>query len=172
MSDPFTGEIRMFGFNFPPRGWATCDGQLLPISQNTALFSLLGTFYGGNGSTTFSLPDLRDRMPMCAGQGSGLSFRSLGQTGGTPTVQLTRAEMPQHNHAWKPSTEPANLKQPNATRSFAAASANAYAPGSPGAKMSDQTIGVDRPGLAPRQHPAVALRAVLHRPPGEYPKRP
>jgi microcystin-dependent protein len=141
VSDPFTGEIRMFGFNFAPRGWATCDGQLLSISQNTALFSILGTFYGGNGSTTFALPNLADRMPMGAGQGNGLSFRPIGQSGGTPTVSLLRNEMPQHNHGWKPSTEPANLKQPNPTRSFAAASANAYAPGNPTSKLAAQTIG-------------------------------
>jgi microcystin-dependent protein len=82
MSDPFLGEIRIFGFNFPPRGWATCSGQLLPIAQNTALFSLLGTTYGGNGQTTFALPDLRGRVPLSFGQGPGLSNYSLGEVAG------------------------------------------------------------------------------------------
>ncbi len=81
MSEPFIGEIRMVGFNFAPRGWASCDGQLLPISQNQALFALLGTTYGGDGRTTFALPDLRSRVPMHAGQGPGLPDRRLGERG-------------------------------------------------------------------------------------------
>ena len=98
MSDPFVAEIRMVGFNFAPRGWATCDGQLLPISQNTALFSLLGTFYGGDGKSTFGLPNLGGSTPIAAGQGAGLSPYSLGQSGGTTSVTLLQAEMAQHNH--------------------------------------------------------------------------
>lgn len=96
MSDPFTGEIRMFGFNFPPRGWATCDGQLLPISQNTAVFSLLGTFYGGNGSTNFALPDFRGRVPVHVG---GSWLMGMGQ--GTTGVTLTRDQLPAHQHVAK-----------------------------------------------------------------------
>lgn len=88
MSEPFVGEIRMVGFNFAPRGWATCDGQLMPIAQNTSLFSLLGTTYGGDGRTTFALPDLRGRVPMHAGTGPGLSRRSLGDKGGTELATL------------------------------------------------------------------------------------
>lgn len=96
--DPFVAEIRMFAGNFAPRGWATCDGQLLPISQNTALFSLLGTFYGGNGQTTFALPDLQGSFPMFWGQGAGLSLYDLGQQSGSDTVTLIQSEIPAHNH--------------------------------------------------------------------------
>jgi microcystin-dependent protein len=98
VSTPFLGEIRMFGFNFAPIGWALCQGQLLPITQNVALFSLLGTFYGGNGTSTFALPDLRSRVPLSMGQGTGLSNYTIGQAGGTETVTLSLAQMPAHNH--------------------------------------------------------------------------
>ena len=96
--DAFIGMIAMFGFNFPPRNWALCAGQLLPIAQNTALFSLLGTTYGGNGQTTFGLPDLRGRVPIGMGNGPGLSQRSLGEAGGTENVTLISTQMPAHNH--------------------------------------------------------------------------
>jgi len=97
--EPFLGEIIMFGGNFAPRGWALCDGQLLPIAQNTALFSILGTTYGGDGRTTFGLPELRGRAPIHAGHGPGLSDVRLGQKGGLETVTLTQAQMPAHNHS-------------------------------------------------------------------------
>jgi microcystin-dependent protein len=97
-SNPFLGEIFMAGFNFAPRGYAMCNGQVLPIAQNTALFSLLGTTYGGNGQTTFALPDLRGRVPVHVGQGPGLSPYSLGQNGGTETVTLGANQIPAHNH--------------------------------------------------------------------------
>ncbi len=99
MSDPFVAEIRMVGFNFASKGWATCDGQLLPISQNTALFSLLGTTYGGDGKSTFALPNLGGSTPIAPGQGAGLSQRVLGETGGSVNVTLIPSEMPLHNHA-------------------------------------------------------------------------
>lgn len=98
MSEPFIGEIIMFAGNFNPRGWALCQGQLLSIAQNTALFSILGTTYGGNGQTTFALPDLRGRVPVGQGQGPGLSSYTLGQQAGTETVTLTSGQMPAHNH--------------------------------------------------------------------------
>src|SRR5438105_515738 len=98
MSDPFVAEIRIFPFNFPPTGWAFCDGQLLPLSQNTALFSLLGTTYGGDGKSTFALPDLQGNAPIHAGQGPGLSLYDLGQSGGTETITLLQTEIPIHNH--------------------------------------------------------------------------
>jgi microcystin-dependent protein len=99
MADPFVAEIRIFPFNFAPKGWAWCDGQLLPISQNTALFSLLGTTYGGDGKSTFALPDLEGRAPMHPGQGPGLSLHDLGESGGTETVTLLESEIPAHSHA-------------------------------------------------------------------------
>src|SRR6187549_3863431 len=96
--DPFVAEIRIFPFNFAPKGWAWCDGQLLPLSQNTALFSLLGTTYGGNGKSNFALPDLQGRAPMHPGQGPGLSLHDLGETGGSETVTLLESEIPAHAH--------------------------------------------------------------------------
>jgi len=97
--DPFVAEIRIFPFNFAPLGWAFCDGQLLPLSQNTALFSLLGTFYGGDGKSNFALPNLQGSSPMHAGQGPGLSVRDVGQTGGVDYVTLLESEIPAHNHS-------------------------------------------------------------------------
>jgi microcystin-dependent protein len=98
MADPFIGEIRMAGFNFAPSGWAMCEGQLLSIAQNTALFALLGTQFGGNGQTTFALPDLRGRLPIHRGQGPGLSPRSIGEVLGSEQVTLTASQMPGHSH--------------------------------------------------------------------------
>jgi microcystin-dependent protein len=98
MADPFVAEIRIFPFNFAPKGWAFCDGQLLPLSQNTALFSLLGTTYGGNGKSNFALPDLQGRAAMHPGQGPGLSLHDLGETGGSETVTLLESEIPAHSH--------------------------------------------------------------------------
>src|SRR5450755_3568317 len=98
MSEPFLGQIYMVGFNFAPRGWALCNGQILPINQDTALFSLLGTTYGGNGQTTFALPDLRGRTPIHVGQGPGLTNRLLGVPGGSETVTLSLAMLPAHTH--------------------------------------------------------------------------
>ncbi|HAP76110.1 MAG TPA: phage tail protein [Acidimicrobiaceae bacterium] len=101
MADPFVAEIRIFPFNFAPKGWAWCDGQLMPLSQNTALFSLLGTTYGGNGKSNFALPDLQGRAPMQPGQGPGLSLHDLGETGGSETVSLLESEIPTHRHAFR-----------------------------------------------------------------------
>lgn len=99
MSQPFIGEVRMFAGNFAPSGWAFCDGQLLAVSQNDALFSLLGTIYGGDGETTFGLPDVRGRVPIHAGNGPGLSPRRLGAKGGAENVTLTVNQLPSHNHS-------------------------------------------------------------------------
>jgi len=98
MADPFVAEIRIFPFNFAPTGWALCNGQLMPISQNTALFALLGTTYGGDGKSTFALPNMVDNAPMHPGQGQGLSLRDLGEMGGSQTVTLLTSEMPAHAH--------------------------------------------------------------------------
>lgn len=118
MSSPFVGEIRMFGFNFPPNGWAFCNGQLLPISQNTALFSLLGTFYGGNGQTNFALPNLQASFVVHQGQGPGLTDRSLGEASGSASVTLTASEIPVHAHTLPVSDLPADRS--NATGNYLA----------------------------------------------------
>jgi microcystin-dependent protein len=104
MTDQFVAEIRIFPFNFAPKGWAMCAGQLIPISQNTALFSLLGTTYGGDGKSTFALPNLQGRVPIQQGQGPGLSLYDLGQVAGEEAVTLLQTEMPQHNHGFSAST--------------------------------------------------------------------
>ncbi len=111
-SDPFIGQISMFAGNFAPRGWALCDGQLLPISQYSALFSILGTTYGGDGETTFALPDLRGRVPMHAGNGSGLTSRQLGQKFGSETNTLTVNQMPSHSHTVNAVTDDGNQSVP------------------------------------------------------------
>ena len=112
MSEPFVGEIRMFGFGFAPQGWAPCNGQLLPINQNQALFSLLGTTYGGDGEATFALPDLRSRVPVGQGQGPGLSAYAEGQAGGAETVTLTATQMPGHTHPVRASSSAAGSTSP------------------------------------------------------------
>src|SRR3954469_5763047 len=112
MADPFVAEVRIFPFNFPPVGWAFCNGQILPLSQNTALFSLLGTTYGGDGKSTFALPDLEGSVPVHPGQGQGLSLYDLGQQGGTETVTLLESEMPLHTHQLKGQLDPGDLFQP------------------------------------------------------------
>jgi microcystin-dependent protein len=114
VSEPFLGEIRLFGFNFAPTGWAMCNGQILPINQNTALFSLLGTQYGGNGTSTFALPDLRSRVPLHQGQGAGLSSYVMGETIGSESVTLAAAQMPVHSHNVQASNAKATTKNPSA----------------------------------------------------------
>ncbi len=128
MSDPFVAEIRIFPFNFPPTGWAFCAGQLLPISQNTAVFSLLGTFYGGDGKSNFALPNFHDSAPMQQGQGLGLTDRFVGETGGSSTVTLITSEIPAHTHSLIGSNGASNSASPfNA--SWSASSYRVYAPG-------------------------------------------
>ncbi len=126
MADPFVAEIRIFPFNFAPKGWAFCDGQLLPLSQNTALFSLLGTTYGGDGKSNFALPNMQGNAPMHPGQGPGLSLHDLGETGGSETVTLLESEIPAHSHAMRADANVA--ESPNAAgNSFARGSSiNAY----------------------------------------------
>ncbi len=116
MAEPFLSEIRIFSFNFAPTGWATCDGQILPISQNTALFSLLGTNYGGNGQSTFALPNLQGSVPLHPGQGPGLSLYDLGQQGGSQTITLLDSEMPAHTHGLMAQSNAANLNAPTSAR--------------------------------------------------------
>lgn len=113
MLEAFIGSIVLFAGNFAPRGWALCEGQILPIAQNTALFSILGTTYGGNGTTTFALPDLRGRVPLGVGHGPGLSEKSLGEFSGTEKVTLLQTEMPVHNHTLQASTTAATKSTPH-----------------------------------------------------------
>ncbi len=112
MSAPFVGQLMLVGFNFAPRGWAFCNGQLLAVSQNDALFSLLGTIYGGDGRTTFALPDLRGRTAIQSGSGPGLSPRNIGSRGGRESIGLTASQMPQHTHLMNVRKEDGNIRNP------------------------------------------------------------
>ncbi|KRB47098.1 MULTISPECIES: phage tail protein [unclassified Terrabacter] len=142
MTDPFLAEIRIVGFNFAPSGWATCDGQLIPISQNTALFSLLGTFYGGDGRSTFALPNLAGSAPMHPGQGPGLTPRDLGEVGGEPNVTLIQGEMPVHNHGVAASQAEGGDRSPAASLPAAEAGGiNSYAPPGAPAQMAPTMTG-------------------------------
>lgn len=144
MSDQFVAEIRIFPFSFAPRGWAFCDGQLMSISQNTALFSLLGTTYGGNGTSNFALPDLQGRAPMHPGQGPGLSLHDLGETSGSETVTLLESEIPSHAHGVLANINPSNLAAPSAARSFARA-----APGSAYKATTQNIVAFNSSAIAP-----------------------
>lgn len=127
MSEPFIAEIRIFAGNFAPRSWAFCDGQLLPISNNTALFSLIGTTYGGDGRTTMALPDLQGRAPMHPGRGPGLTARRLGEKVGVETVTLTEAQIPSHRHTARAENTFGNVTTPDNTSSLTrSAAGNAY----------------------------------------------
>ncbi|MDN3725261.1 tail fiber protein [Aequorivita sp. SDUM287046] len=151
--EPFIGQIQAFGFNFAPRGWAKCDGQILSIAQNTALFSLLGTMYGGNGQTTFALPDLRGRFPLHTGQGPGLPPYIQGQVGGTENVTLLSSNMPAHTHQLFASDE-GNSESPsgtfiaaNGTNAFANSQNSILAPNSVGAAGGSQPFPIKNPYL-------------------------
>jgi microcystin-dependent protein len=148
MSEPFIAEIRIFAGNFAPRGWAFCDGQLLPIAQNTALFSLIGTTYGGDGRTTTALPNMQGRAPMHPGRGPGLTARRLGERGGTDAVTLTEAQMAAHTHAANVSLSPGDDDDPQADAVLAAGPTAAtllYAP------SSTALDGAMAPGALPNQ---------------------
>ncbi|ADO76133.1 phage tail protein [Stigmatella aurantiaca] len=146
MAEPFLGEIRMFGGNFAPTGWAFCNGQILSIAQNQALFSLLGTTYGGNGQTTFALPDLRGRVPMHWGSGPGLTTRTLGEAAGTETVTLLQTQMPTHTHAATASAQPGNSTEPTGTFWAAAVDGNSQQVSAygtqPSTTLNPQAIGI------------------------------
>lgn len=146
MANPFVAEIRMFGFNFAPTGWAHCNGQILPISQNTALFSLLGTTYGGDGKSTFALPDLQGSAPMMWGQGQGLSLYDLGQSSGSESVTLLTSEMPVHTHTVQAQNiDPAEVNAPSPSVVLGLSNnGNAYRPRTGGTivNMAFQEIGV------------------------------
>lgn len=146
--DPFVAEIRIFPFNFAPKGWAFCDGQLLPLSQNTALFSLLGTTYGGNGKSNFALPDLQGRTPMHPSQGPGLSLHDLGETGGSDTVTLLDSEIPSHTHTLVTATLNSQSTVPTNNSLGRGNPVKIYATGTPGTAMDANSIapaGGDQP---------------------------
>ncbi|MCF2488580.1 phage tail protein [Dyadobacter sp. CY347] len=139
--DPFVAEVRIFPFNFAPKGWAFCNGQLLPISQNTALFSLLGTTYGGDGKSTFALPDLQGAAPMHPGQGPGLSLHDLGETSGSTSVTLLQSEMPFHNHQLRAASDVAETATPSNTTTFALADeGSVYIAGTPANPMAYNSL--------------------------------
>ncbi len=153
MSDPFLGELRLFPYTFSPQGWAACDGQLLPISQNTALFSLLGTTYGGNGVTTFALPDLRGRVPVHQGQGPGLSDRTLGEQDGAEATTLTTAQLPAHTHLPAVSSAEASTNRPAGA---VPARGGEYAPTPDGSGAPSSPTGGSQP--VPLLQPYLVLR--------------
>jgi microcystin-dependent protein len=173
--DPFIGEIMLVPYNFAPRGWAFCNGQILSIAQNTALFSLLGTTYGGNGQTTFALPDLRGRVPVSSGQGPGLSSYTLGQAGGTENVTLLTTQMPAHTHVMTLGTLAATARARNASGNSAspvgtvpaaeAAGVTAtYSNLSPDASMASGAIalsGVPTAGVAGSSQPFPIIQPYL-----------
>jgi microcystin-dependent protein len=137
MADPFLAEIRIFPFSFAPKGWAKCDGQLMPLSQNTALFALLGTTYGGDGKSTFALPDMQGNAPMQRGQGQGLSLRDLGEMSGTESITLLVSEIPLHAHVmFADALDPADLASPSPSRVLAQSS------GVSGYQQSDANLGM------------------------------
>lgn len=163
MSDPFVAEIRIFTGNFAPRGWALCNGQLLPISQNTALFSLLGTTYGGDGKSTFRLPDLQQRFPLHPGQGPGLSNRVLGESAGEAAVTLQTSELPGHGHGLKAALSPTTgtpasdlmLSPVNGGAAVYKALSNPQA-------MAPQTLSPEGGGLPHNnRHPYLALTFII-----------
>jgi microcystin-dependent protein len=180
MSNPFVAEIRIFPFTFAPKGWAFCDGQLLPISQNTALFSLLGTTYGGDGKSTFALPDLQGAAPMQQGQGSGLSQRFLGEMSGVETVTLLTSEMPVHNHSMMAhSTAGTNANVSNAVLANASwvsgtsfGAVNAYSTTVPADTLMSQTLAISG-GSLPHNNlqPYLTLNFCIAMQ-GVYPARP
>jgi len=147
-AEPFIGEIMMVGYTFCPRSWAEANGQLLPISNNTALFSLFGTTFGGDGRTTFALPDLRGRVPMHVGQGSGLLNRALGQQGGSETNTLTANQLLAHSHSLNGTTAAANAVDPLGNVLANTGRSDTYTTSAPNAQMSSGAIGPTGGGQA------------------------
>jgi len=163
MSEAYLGEIRLVPYNFAPTGWALCQGQLLPISQNTALFSLLGTTYGGNGQSTFALPDLQGRTPVGIGQGPGLSPYDQGQVGGTETVTLNINELPPHNHAIRVSSGTAASQNPVGAHlgATSAATKNTYAPTPTGNMAADSLSIVGQTQPHSNMQPYLTLNYII-----------
>ncbi|MGN6518458.1 MAG: phage tail protein [Dokdonella sp.] len=162
MSNPFIGEIRMVGFNFPPAGWAACNGQVLSIAQNDALFALIGTTYGGDGVTTFGLPDLRGRLPLHQGTGVGLSGYTIGQSGGTETVTLLAQDMPIHQHALNAARDGTRTNSP-AGNMLGSGEADVYThdTGNP-VQMAPQEVGPAGGSQPhPNMHPFLCINFVI-----------
>jgi microcystin-dependent protein len=146
--DPFVAEIRIFPFNFAPKGWAFCDGQILPLSQNTALFSLLGTTYGGDGKSNFALPDMQGNAPMHPGQGPGLSLHDLGETGGSDTVTLLESEIPSHTHSMRASKSAGTDTNPQVNNLAQGVGIGQYGPAASFVNLADTALtpaGGDQP---------------------------
>jgi microcystin-dependent protein len=158
---PYLGEIKFVAFNFAPQGWALCNGQLLPISGNQALFNLLGTTYGGNGTSNFALPNLQGRMPLGMGAGTGASY-PLGQTGGQTSVTLSVAQMPKHSHSLHVSSATANTKAPAGAVSAGDAGQATYSSVAPDAVMSNKSIGTTGGATpVPTMPPYLALTCII-----------
>lgn len=176
MTDPFLAEIRMFGGNFAPTGWALCNGQLMSISQNTALFALLGTTYGGDGRVTFGLPNLVGSTPMQQGQGPGLTQRFLGEQGGEAAVALVTSEMPAHVHQANASDAAGTTGSPAgavwAQARYGRGSVALYGTGTPNQLMSTQDIGVSGQGLAHNNMPPYLTVTFIIALQGIFPQRP
>lgn len=174
MQDPFLGEIALVAFNFEPIGWAFCNGQLLSIAQNQALFSLLGTTYGGDGVTNFALPDLRSRVPLHFGQGPGLSSYALGQSVGVESVALQTPQIPAHTHSYSPqaSSQPGSTSTPNGALWAGSASGDTlYNSGASNTNMAPQTLGQTGGGQAhENRQPTLALNYIIALQ-GIYPSR-
>lgn len=161
--DPYLGEIRIVGFNFAPKGWATCEGQLIPISQNTPLFALLGTMYGGDGKSTFALPDFAGRGPMHWGQGPGLTSRIQGEPGGTESVTLLGSEMPAHTHQLRAATQdPGDAHHVSSSASFAPSTGGAVYHDTADTEMSEQAL-TPQGGSLPHQNmqPYLAMKFII-----------
>ncbi|HEX7049914.1 MAG TPA: tail fiber protein [Longimicrobiales bacterium] len=153
MAEPFLAEIRPWACTFAPRGWATCDGQLMLIGQNSALFSLIGTIYGGDGKSTFALPNLQGRVPVGAGAGPGLTPRQLGEAGGSEKVLLTSAELPEHAHGLQASSGRGTATVPNdASVMTTALGGNIYSDAAPDATMAPEAITAVTGGGAPHNN--------------------
>jgi microcystin-dependent protein len=172
---PFIGEIRAFGFGYAPRGWALCDGQLLPIEQNTALFSVIGTMYGGDGRTTFALPDLRGRAPLHAGHGPGLTPYVPGERIGTATVRLTEREIPAHGHELLASPDAGELQAPASDRALARSTGGfAYRADAAGelVAMDPRAVAASGSGIPHDNMPPVLVVSFCIALQGVYPPRP
>jgi len=161
MADPFLGEIKICALNFAPRGWAFCDGQLLPISSNSALFSLLGTNYGGDGRTTFGLPDLRGRIPLGEGSGPGLSDHRLGQKGGAETTTLTVNNLPAHTHTLNLATVAEGDSNNPADRLLAQTDARSYSDQGPAVASGRGTTPTGAGQAANNMQPYLSLNFII-----------